>query len=224
MKTVSRIAVIALVFTLWAGVAHAATDFQLWLEGGLRYPLTRNLQLRFDQHLRFDNNAQSVRRIMPDIAVRYRVVRWFRVTGGYRFIIEPLDDNGTKFIDLWHRIYADALFRHRMRPVTLSYRIRFQEQFGSPRGGGGMTYIHTIRNRGKVAFDLGKGFETYIAGEFFIRINDPDGIWHKWRATAGLNYAYKAHEVGILMRGEGKLNNNNDPTLNILGLSYHYRF
>ena len=224
MKVVLKIIILVLALSLWAGVASAATDFQLWMEGGLRYRINRKLQLRFDQYLRLDDNASHVRRVMPQIALRYRVARWFRVTGGFRFIIDPREDSRGKYANLWYRFYADALFRYRKRPVVLSYRIRFQEQFGWERDSSGVTLRNTIRQRGKIALRLGKGFEPYISGEFYIRINDPNGVWHKWRATLGLDYAYKVHDFGIYWRGEGKLDNTNDPTLNILGLSYHYNF
>ena len=224
MRVVLKMMILILAFSLWADVASAATDFQLWMEGGLRYRINRKLQLRFDQHVRLDENASHFRRIMPEIGVRYRVKRWFRLTGGFRFIIDPREDARGKYANLWYRFYADALFRYSKRPVVLSWRIRFQEQFGWPRNSSDAEFRNTIRNRGKIALRLGKGFEPYVSGEFYLRINDPNGVWHKWRATLGLKYAYKVNEFGIYWRGEGLLDDPNDPTRNILGLSYHYRF
>lgn len=224
MRVVLKVIILVLAFSLCAETAKAATDFQLWMQGGLRYRISRKLHFRFDQYLRLDDNASHVRRIMPQVAVQYRFARWFRVMGGYRFIIDPREDAQGKYANLWHRFFVDTLFRYRMRPVVLSWRIRFQEQFGWPRGSSGAEFRHTIRNRAKIAMQLGKGFEPYVAGEFYLRINSPNGVWHKWRATLGLDYRYKAHAFGIYWRGEGKLDNTNDPTLNILGTSYHYHF
>jgi len=224
MKAVVKILILVLAFSLWADVARAATDFQLWMEGGIRYRISRKLHFRFDQMVRLNNNARNWRRIAPEVAVQYRFFRWFRVTGGYRFIIDPREDSDGKYANLWHRFFVDTMFRHRMRPVVLSWRIRFQEQFGWPRGETGVEFRHTIRNRGKIAIRLPKGFEPYVSGEFFLRINDPNGVWHKWRATLGSTFRYKAHEFGLFWRGEGLLDDPDEPTRNIVGTSYHYHF
>ena len=53
---------------------------------------------------------------------------------------------------------------------------------------------------------------------------DPDGPWHKWRATVGLDFCVGAHELALFYRLEDFLNGSDNPRRHILGLGYHYGF
>jgi hypothetical protein len=58
----------------------------------------------------------------------------------------------------------------------------------------------------------------------FLRIDDPDGALHKWRATAGLDWEIGPHVVTVFYRMEDMLDDAGDPTRHILGTGYHYAF
>ncbi|MFH1830246.1 MAG: DUF2490 domain-containing protein [Pseudomonadota bacterium] len=226
MRIISKITFFIFLLSLYSSSAMAASDLRLWLEAGLRYRITKKLHLGFDQHVRFDDDVSHVEEVSPEIFVRYRVVKFFRVGGGYRLIFEPLSDNGNSYTDIWHRFFVDFLFSHTMKPVTLRYRLRFQEQFGWPQDKTPETLQvkHTVRNKLGIHFNLGKGFTPFIAGEVFGRFGDKDGFLHKWRATSGLDYGYKSNEFTFFIGSEGLLDKSDEPTRIIFGLGYHYIF
>jgi hypothetical protein len=212
-----------LMFALPAG---AASDIQPWTELGVRYKLSRQFRLKFDQHFRFDEEFRGHSRhsLISELAASWRVFRFLRLEAGYRYIAEITESFEDPYTDSWHRFFVDARLRYRIKPVTLHYRLRLQEQFGKPWGNDALEYIHTIRNKIGVEVKLAGGFVPFLSGELFLRIDDPDGALHKWRLTAGLDYEIGSHTITAFYRMEEMLGDPQDPTRHILGTGYHYAF
>jgi hypothetical protein len=205
--------------------AGAASDFQLWTEAGVRVKLAKKWRLQFDQHVRFDHDLSATDSIMPEIAVSYRPARFIRLEAGYRYIAEPVDSREDTYLESWQRFFADVQLRHRFKPVTLRYRLRFEEEFGWPwRNDEELVAQHTVRNRLGAEVKLPGGFVPFLSAELFLRIDDPDGALHKWRATAGLDWEIGPHVVTVFYRMEDMLDDAGDPTRHILGTGYHYAF
>lgn len=224
MRTLYKICILAILLSLFASEALADSDFRLWFEGGLRYKITKKLTLGFDQHFRMMDDVTTIESISPDLSIRYRIVKFLRVAGGYRFIFEPLKRKGSTRYDTAHRFYGDIVLRHAFKPVTLSYRLRYQEQIDVRDGKRNkVKFRQTLRNKAQAAVKLGKGFEPYVSGEIYIRFKDPNGYLHKWRGTGGLNYTYKANEFTLYVRGEGWMDGSGQKA-SIVGLGYHYHF
>ncbi len=210
---------------LMALPARAGSDFQPWTEIGVRYKFSRQFHLKFDQHLRFDEEFRgySRHRIMPQLTAVWRINKFLRLEGGYRFKAEIIESLEETYIDPWHRFFFDTRLRYRIKPVTLRYRLRLQEQFGEPLHED-MKYRHTIRNRIGAELKFPCGFVPFLSGELFLRIDDPDGVLHKWRVTAGLDYEIGSHTITAFYRFEEMLGDPQDPTRHILGTAYHYAF
>ena len=198
--------------------SHA--ELQLWIETGLRYRLNKKFRIEFDQGFRFDDNASHLESILPEISLRYRPVKFVHFKSGYRFIAEWEGNDYTA----WHRIFFDTMLRHSFKPANLAYRLRFQEQFGWPYSYAGVKFKNTVRNRFTVRIDAGRGFEPYVEGELYLRINDNDGLLHKWRTTLGIEYNFEDHQFALFYREESMLNGSGDPTTHILGLGYNFTF
>jgi hypothetical protein len=221
-----------LLFTLPAG---AAEDFQVWTEAGVRVRLAKGWRLKFDQHVRFGESYtattedpekfHSMHTIIPEVAISYRVLRFLRLEVGCRYTAEIRETNEGPYGEHWGRVYADARFRYRLRPITLRYRLRYQEQFGQP-WTNDEEYLarHTVRNKIGVEIKLANGFVPFLSGELFLRIEDPDGALHKWRVTAGLDWEIDPHVVTIFYRLEDMLDDADDPNRHILGVGYHHAF
>jgi hypothetical protein len=205
---------------------QAATDFQPWLEVGVRYAPTKKLRLELDQHLRFDEAFRGHARheIMPELAVSWRAARFLRLQAGYRYIAKVVESLEEPYVDSYHRFYADVRLRYRLEPLTLRYRLRLQERVGRPWDESAWQLTHTLRNKVGAEVELPGGFAPFLSGELFVRIDDPDGVLHKWRLTAGLDYEIGSHTPSLFYRYEDVLDDASEPNRHIVGIGYHYAF
>lgn len=214
---------ILLIAVLWLpALPAAASDFQSWTELGVRYRISREFRLKFDQHFRFDEEIRGYSRhkIMPELAAVWRVARYLRLEAGYRYKAEITESREDPYADSWHRFHVDVRLRYRFKPVTLRYRLRFQEQFGEPWGSESLEFIHTIRNRIGAEMKLPGGLVPFVSAELFLRID----VLHKWRLTAGLGYEIGSHAITVFYRLEDMIADSNDANHHILGTAYHYAF
>jgi len=218
---------IVLLFAMLPSLIAQAADgheFQLWTEAGLRYKLSKNLRLGFDQHFRFDKDASEVESIMPELYLTYRVIKRLRIRLGYRFMALPVTSQEDAYCDTAHRFYADLRYRYRAKPFRIRARLRYQEQFGWPWDeDGDIQARHTFRQKLFFSVSTPLGLEPFVAGELFLRFGDPDGVLHKWRGSLGLSYELDRHELSIFYRAEGMLDDDTDPLYHILGLAYSVR-
>jgi hypothetical protein len=219
-----RLLLVMAVWTL-ALPAGASSEFQLWTEAGVQVKLDKQWRLRFDQHVRFDENLSATDSIMPELGVSFRPAKFIRLEVGYRYVAEPIESLEDTYVESWQRFFADVQLRHRFKPVTLKYRLRFEEEFGWPwKRGEELVLKHTLRNQLGVEVKLPLGFAPFLSGELFLRLADPDGVLHKWRLTAGLDYRIASHTVSLYYRFEDMLDDAGDPTRQVLGVGYHYEF
>jgi len=210
---------------LTAPPAGAESDFQPWTELGVRYRISKQFRLKFDQQFRFDEEFRDNCRhkIMPKLAAVWWINKFLRLEAGYRYKAEIIESQESPYTDSYHRFHIDTRLRYRIKPFTLRYRLRFQEQFGQPLHED-MIYKHTIRNRIGAEVKFPCGFAPFLSGELFLRIDDPDGAMHKWRLTAGLDYEIGSHTITVFYRFEEMLGDPQDPKRHILAVGYHYAF
>ncbi len=223
MKTIAKLILFVFLFSLYTGLDAKASEFKLWTESGIRYKINKKFTVGFDQKFRLDNDAQGIESIGEEFFLRFRLSRVVRLSGGYRFTIEPL----TSHKNYWHRFYVDSRFRLRLKRLRLDYRIRYHEEFGSElkTGGREFTMEHTLRNKITASLNLKKGFSPFVSAELHGRFADNDGFLHKWRFSAGLDYSFKRNTFSLYYIGEDMLNGDTTtPFANILGLSYNYSF
>lgn len=222
MKRVLQALSLLILSSTLVPTVEAASDSQLWLKAGLNYRATKKSDLMFRQRLRFTNDIADLEHISPELSWRYRVKKFLRVRAGYRLTAKQEIAGPNSHFDLWHRLFGDLYLRHRMKPVLLKYRFRFQEVFGRPRQSGEMKFKHTIRNRLGVEWKAGKGLSPFLSTELFVRINDNDGLLHAWRITPGVGYRIKKNRFSLFYRFERMLNGAAVPSNNIIGVSYAY--
>jgi hypothetical protein len=214
-----------LLLLLHLPAAAAADDVQLWTEAGVRVDFDERFRLKFDQHVRFDSDVGSTKSIMPEVAFSWRPAKFLRLEAGYRFIAEPVDTEEGLYVEAWHRVFADVKLRLRLKPVTLRYRLRFQEHFGrSVSPDSDLEYTHAVRNKAGVEVKLGSGVVPFTSAEIFIRPADEDGPLRKWRVTAGIDWKLGGHVLTCFYRLEDFLDDSDNPRRHILGLGYHHAF
>ncbi len=213
---------VLLLFIFSVPMSAAADDLQLWTKAGVRVKLSKRVRLKVNQHLRLHEDVSTVEKIMPEAIVAYRALRFLRVEAGYRFIAEFVERNDEGYIDTWHRAFVDTKLRKRWNPFGINYRLRLQEQLGYPRKDDGQLKAkHTIRNKLSASWKLPADITPFAFGELFNRVDDADGIWHKWRAGLGVEFEVEDHSFYISYRREESLTDDEDNiTKHIVTLGY----
>ena len=176
--------------------------------------MTKALQIRFDQHLRFDEDWTRLQKVMPELSVRLKLGKHVRLGSGYRFKYER---SGSGDFKNEHRLHGDATFRIKLAALRLDHRVRFQETFDDGE------YRHTLRNRLRLGLAFWKEVRPFVAAELFNPFGDDQGFRvGKWRFTAGSSLELGDHSLDVFYRCELPQDSFDEPRLHIIGLGYHY--
>ena len=196
-------------------VAHA--EVELWAEAGARYEPRDEIQLSFDQHLRFDEDVSRVSAVMPEVRAHYRPVKWFRTGVGYRLQYERNNDGE---MVLRHRFAVDARVRYDLGDFRFDYEPQFQEEL---RPSSNDETRHTIRNELRAAYRGWKPWVPEVAGEVFHVLYEGDTIHlEKLWLTAGVAYERKRQAIEAFYRLELPFEEPMEPASHIVGVGFHY--
>lgn len=208
---------------LTTSAARGESDFELWTEAGARLKVAKRLHLGFDQHVRFEDDASRTQSVMPEAYVRWRPKKWLTLQGGYRFIADPQYSMSDTYWDAWHRPYGDAGVRARLAPFAVGYRLRYQHELGRPWDEDGeLVQKSTLRNRLELSYEIVESLTIESKNELFFRLNGPDDTVHKFRSLLEVAWDFGDHELALFGGFEERLNDDDEPTVHILGLSYHF--
>ncbi|MBK9034509.1 MAG: DUF2490 domain-containing protein [Myxococcales bacterium] len=217
-RALRLIAVAATLVVLAARPAHAQSDSQLWLEAGVSHDVGARVTLSFDQHVRFDDGMSRLGALMPEPGVSVRAARWLRLGAGYRMQYER-NNNGD--LELRHRLQLAARARADLtKAIRVEYRLQFQEQY---RPDAKTTRRHSLRNRVGIEYRGVRPWTPAASLELHHDLDNGDTIHlDKVWLTFGVGRALGRGEVEAYYRAELPQYDAADPTLHILGLSYHH--
>jgi len=198
--------------------ARAESGDEVWTSFGARHWVADTVRLDVSQHLRFDQGLSRLHEVMPETAVAWDLTGWARVGAGYRYAQKRGKDDAFK---AGHRVHVQARARLGVEPVSLSYRIRFQERIEL---GARPEFKHTVRNRLSLEVGSERSFTPGMAIERFTVL--AGGVQaEKSRQTAFLEYRpVKQHVLEGFVRREISLEDPAEPVVRIFGLDYQYRF
>ncbi|MBK7197104.1 MAG: DUF2490 domain-containing protein [Myxococcales bacterium] len=195
--------------------AHAQSDSQLWLEGGVAHDVGK-VTLSFDQHLRFDDGMSRIGSIMPEPGISVRVKRWLRLGASYRLQYERNRDG---VFETRHRLNGYGRARADLGKLRLEYRLQLQEQV---RPDDNELYRHGLRNRATLSY---RGKPPWTpSGELELHhdLDNGDAIHlDKIWLTVGVQRELGRYDVELYYRAELPQARTTDPTLHILGLGFH---
>jgi hypothetical protein len=193
--------------------ARADRDTQLWLSAQLRLRFHKQVHLDIEQGLRLDEDISHAGRVLSEGVLAVRVTDWLRLSVGYRYTW--VNDNSP---DSRHRVHGDARFGDSVGHFTWVTRVRYQAGIRD-----GRPTRHTLRGLFGVGIRNDSPVTPYVSTEVFTDVGHGDGpVQRAWRGTAGVEIATKRHALDVYYRIEIPLNDDRDPTLHILGLSYGY--
>jgi len=201
-------------------VAHAQSDVQLWTDAGIRYDATRRLRLEAGFLARFDQDVSRGRLFGPTLGAGYKLAKWIRVGAGYRYERRRIGGS----LRNAHRLNLDLSLKHKLGPVRLGYRLRFQERFRD-RASGNSDVRGTIRNRFGANLDTDTLFTPYASVELFTGLHGrrADPV-NKLRFTIGGEFDLGRVDLSVYYRAQIPVNQGGQATTHILGVSVRANF
>ena len=209
-------------FIIWAlaicssGIAQT-NDAELWTGAGIRKNITKKLSMHFEEQVRMNDNISSLKNYFSEVGVAYRLNKYLRFSGNYRFKNIQRPDGTYRIINRFH---GDVRLRYKAKPIIVLYRTRMQVEYGQ-RNNGPRTDFYD-RNKLTMRLDLDKMFSPYISSEVYLDISGKQ--FDKVRYTLGMDLDLnKRNEVSIFYRIQREFNVNNPKYSYIIGLSYLYK-
>ncbi|PCH98317.1 MAG: hypothetical protein COB85_01745 [Bacteroidetes bacterium] len=192
-------------------------DAELWTGAGISKKITKKLSLHFEEQVRMNDNITSVKNFFSELGTAYRLNKYFKVSGYYRFKnIQRLD--GTYRVE--NRFHGDIRVRYKAKPIIVLYRARIQVEYGQRNKGPRVDYYD--RNKLTVKLDLDKMFRPFFSSEVYLDIKGKQ--FDKVRYTLGCDLELsKRHEAAFFYRIQRQFNVKNPTYSYIVGLGYAYK-
>jgi hypothetical protein len=216
--------------TLLAGVtAHAQTsDFGSWNTFSVSKDLGKKFSAGGDLELRFGDNLSRLNLFYINLGATYKITKWMRISGVYRFIDKYKDDNTFGFR---HRLYVDLSLRQKLldERLILSARSRMQWEWRAAGYGSEAQGVPEIfwRNKFDVKYGVTDKLFPYVSLETRWQIQNPrfpynDGCnFDRTRLYFGSDYKITdVITVGLYFMQQKEHNVVDPQTLNIIGLEY----
>jgi hypothetical protein len=209
--------------------AHAQTrDFGNWSTFSVNKNLNKKLSVGGDLELRFRDNLSRFNLFYINLGATYKVTKWMRVSGVYRFINKYKDDNTFGFR---HRLYGDLVLRDKLLDdrLILSARSRMQWEWRAAGYGNEVQGVPEIfwRNKFDVKYGVTDKLFPYVSVETRWQVQNPrfsynDGYtYDRTRFFLGSDYKITdAITLGLYFMQQREVNVVDPQTLNIIGLEY----
>jgi hypothetical protein len=212
----NRFAPLACAAALLLTASAARADVEQWNELGVKYDVSDDVSVTFDQHIRFDDDVSRLGAFMPELGAGYRPKKWIGFAVGYRLEYERDNDGEMR---THHRFFARIRPRYEVGKIRFDYRLQLQDTLRPDDPDD--RWRQTVRNRLDVSYRQYKPWIPSASAETHNTI-DQDFELEKIWLTAGVTYSKKKEEVEVFYRAELPQAEPMDPTVHILGLALHH--
>lgn len=224
LKNCSLNKVISIVFFLSSSFLFSQnSEFQTWIETGVKGKFTKRLEYTFDVTNRIGNLGLET--FFPQGTLKFKVTDWFRPSVDYRLIYrkEPNSNYSSS-----NRLNLNLQFSKSFDRLNLGIRLRYQYSFNQLTSNYQPEFDKAYRIKPGVSYDINNSFLTPAATiEFFYNpTNGPLGRrFTKIRAFIGTEFEFKGPhglEFGYIF--DQSMNLPDPSTRHILNISYTYKF
>jgi long-subunit fatty acid transport protein len=158
-------------------------DFQLWNGYSVEKELNKKISVGLEQEFRFKNNASQFEDYLTTLGGGYKINKYLKVRGAYRFNYAKSIEEGVKNE---HRFNVDLMLRYKLDRFVLGYRARYQVEYEKFE----YNHYHDLRNKFGVKYNIRKtDFVPFAEYEFNYSLNYPAGnSIYRNRYTFGVDY------------------------------------
>lgn len=199
-------------------------DAGLWTSINIEKKISSNFSFSITEELRMNENITEAGTIYTDAGITYKVNKFIRLGGNYRFIEKrKIEDYYSKR----HRYYFDLTLRNKIFKYTIQLRSRFQSQyadiFSNEKGKIAEDYF---RNKLSVKYEYNKKISAFASYEIYTPLRSYDKVFmDNYRINAGLEYSFnKFHSIDLSYLFQKELNVNNPETDYIICIGYNINF
>lgn len=223
LKNCSLNKVILIVLFLSASFVFSQnSEFQTWIQTGIKGKFTKRLEYAVDVTNRVGN--LGVETFFPQGTIKFKVADWLKPSIDYRLIYrkEPnLNYTGS------NRLNFNLQFNKAFDRLNVGLRLRYQYTFSQITNNYQPEFDKSYRIKPSISYDINNSFLTPVATiEFFYNpTNGPLGRrFTKMRLFVGTELELKGpHGIELGYLYDQSLNLPNPSTRNVLNLSYSYK-
>jgi hypothetical protein len=163
--------------------ARATDELLVALRVGAHHELLPKLRAALSGELRLDDGLSRLERVMPQVAISYRLIKPVALAGGYRLAYARNED---RQFEVAQRVHADGNLSGSLFRLKLKYRLRVLDQFEARRSGG-TKHKPTLRN--SLALSPGRWpLRPFVSAEHFLSLDDlGNEPTRQWRLSAGVH-------------------------------------
>jgi hypothetical protein len=216
--------ILIIFFSLSDIFGQATNDAGLWATFNIEKKLSEKFSVFGTEECRLRENFTRINLFYTDLGVEYRPAKILKVALAYRLIEKNLIDNTYSYR---HRFMLDITAKKKFGNFILSYRHRLQREVRNIQTSeDGFLPEWYSRNKVAIKYDFGKKIVPYVAAEFRYQIANPravdsDGVWHRNRYVAGLDYkATEKSTFGLFYLVQNEYNVSAPQNLYIVGIEY----
>jgi hypothetical protein len=198
-------------------------DAGLWVNANVEKKLVKGLSITFNPTLRFNENVTELGQWFLDQGLSYKVNKHFRVAVNYRYSQKKKLDN--TYANR-HRFYADLNYKVKLNKITVSYRVRCQDQYTEPyRSEKGQVPAMAIRNKLQVKYSTDGKYQPFLSAELWYGITNKIRQFNNLRIVGGTDYELdKYSSVTLSYIYQKAFAVKNPETDFIFSLGYNYSF
>jgi hypothetical protein len=103
-------------------------DLEGWSAVQIDVKATENLSFSISEHLRYKDDISTLSSYFTQLETSYEIFKDFELGGGVRFIKKNDDIGKKQGIESHFRYQIDASYKHKVKLLNLSYRLRYQNK------------------------------------------------------------------------------------------------
>lgn len=191
--------------------AQEQRDLHAWTFVTLEYELADRWQLEWEQQVRLEDNARSLRVAFSEIGAAYKISKWMSASLAFRFSRAP---------GFWeNRVMANVNLKKRFKPIDFSSRLRLQRSYQAEDSA--EDYFR-VKFRARYSRKKIK-WRPYLAHELYYSLHSRDMQVDKLRFACGTQYRLKkaiSLEFGYIYQQEINQESPKQTNMFKLGMSY----
>jgi hypothetical protein len=206
------------------GYTYVSQDLESWNSLEFRYKFNKKFSIGLEQGIRLNQNASTVDQVLTDLKFKVKPTDHLNFGLGLRYVA---DRGGNDLFDNDFRFNLDAIYKHKLKPFSFQYRLRFQNrnEIGLSTAEGDY-FRNYLRLKAGVKFNIKKWkFDPVFSAEIFRDLTQYTGGFDKLRFTLGTSYSFKKFgAIDAFYRIEQSLGTVYSKTTYIVGLGYTFTF
>jgi hypothetical protein len=103
-------------------------DLEGWSAVQIDVKATESLSFSISEHLRYKDDISTLSTYFTQLETSYEIFKDFELGGGVRFIKKNDDVGNKQGIESHFRYQIDASYKHEVKLLNLSYRLRYQNK------------------------------------------------------------------------------------------------